>query len=143
MLVRAMGWQNAANTPPPFSDRDGSDDELWRAVGILAARGIARGYGDNTYSPHGPLLHIQAIGIIARSMVSAGYWSWQTDNPAVAPEIGGADHRQEYATFLYYAGALPGVAPDGHWAGWDQPATRGWFAQVLWQALASYWGTPR
>ena len=27
--------------------------------------------------------------------------------------------------------------------GWDQPATRGWFAQVLWQALDSHWGVDR
>jgi len=27
--------------------------------------------------------------------------------------------------------------------GWDQPATRGWFAAVLWRALDSHWGVDR
>lgn len=147
MIVRAMDWQVAASGPAPFADQGAVDNELWRAVGYLASRGIARGYEDGTYRPLDPVLHIQAIGLITRSMVARGYWAWQPADPALAPEITlDSGHRQEYATFVHYAGAVPGVAPDGHWGGaegWDQPATRAWFAQVLWQVLAGHWGAPR
>ena len=29
------------------------------------------------------------------------------------------------------------------WGAWGAPSTRGWHAQVLWQALDSYWGVDR
>jgi hypothetical protein len=67
LIVRALGWDGAAGGPAPFDDRDGVDAELWRAIGTLATRGIARGYGDGTYHPRDPVLHIQAVSFVARA----------------------------------------------------------------------------
>ena len=52
-------------------------------------------------------------------------------------------HREDLATYVHYAGAIYGTAPTEPWAAWDWHATRGWFAQALWQALDSYFGDDR
>lgn len=147
MIVRAQGWESAASGPASFADQGGVDGELWRAVGYLASRGVARGYEDGTYRPLDPVLHIQALSFVTRSMVAQGYWQLQPDNPTLAPEIADlSGHRRDYATYIHYVGGVPGAAPDGGWGGaegWDQPATRAWFAQLLWRALAAHWGEPR
>ncbi len=138
LICRSMGW-DAEEHGNPFTDRGSIDADLWRNVGTLAYHGVARGYGDGTYRPTNRVLQAQVISFIARAMVAKGYWTMQPDNPALYPNVPAASgHRQDLATFVHYAGALPGTAASGAWVGWDRAATRGWFAQVLWQALNSH-----
>ena len=135
LITRALAWdgEDHGNT---FPDQSGVDGELWRNVGTLAARGVARGYEDGTYNPTGPVLQAQVISFIARALVSAGRWQAQGDNPALYPDVpGGSGHRVDIATYVAYAGALPDHPTGGPFAVWDQPATRAWFARALWQAL--------
>ena len=52
-------------------------------------------------------------------------------------------HRLDLLTFIKYAGALPDHPQGQGWADWSSPASRGWTAQVLWQALNGYFQTNR
>jgi len=139
LIVRALGWDGAAGGPTPFNDRDGVDAELWRAIGQLATRGIARGYGDGTYRPRDPVLHIQAVSFVTRALIAAGTWQPQPDDPRLFPDVAAVSgHRTDLVTYLHYVGALPGLAPGATWAGtdgWEGAATRAWFAELLWRAL--------
>lgn len=141
-LVRAMGW-TGESAPNPFSDRGGVDDELWADIGILAGRSVARGYGDGTFDTLGPVLNAQAISFVARAMVAAGRWQPQPDDPAHYSAVPiSSGHRQDLATYVRYAGPVRGtVTATDSFDSWDQPATRAWFAFVLWRALASDGGT--
>ena len=71
-------------------------------------------------------------------MVAKGYWTQETvDNPALYPDITVASgHRWDVLTYHKHAGAIPGTDPTATWSNWNQPSTRGWFAQALWQALS-------
>lgn len=126
----------------PFSDRSGVDEELWRVIGSLAFRDVARGYGDGTYDPLGTVSHAQAISLIARAMVAKGYWSAQPDDPTIYTAIpAGSGHRIDVSTFVFYAGALPLTMTTDRFdgpGGWDQPASRAWVAEALWAALSTY-----
>ncbi len=147
MIVRALGWDGTPGGPARFADRDEVDGELWRAVGLLAARGVARGYEDGTYRPLDPVSHIQAISFVTRAMIADGHWQPQPDNGTRYPVVPAASgHRQDLATFMHYVGGIPGVAAAARWdgpEGWDQPATRAWFARALWAALDSAFGVER
>jgi len=137
LIARTMGWE-AEDRGNPFPDRGSVDAALWRNVGTLAARNVARGYADGTYDPTGAVLYAQVISFITRAMVAEGIWQPQPDNPALYPNVpAGSGHRQDLATYTYYAGAVPGTTATGAWAGWAQPATRGWFAQALYQAISA------
>jgi len=142
LLVRAMGW-TGERAPTPFSDRGGVDDELWAAIGILARHDVARGYGDGTFDTLGPVLDAQAISFVVRAMVAAGRWQEQPDDPALYPNVpASSGHRQDLATYVRYAGPVRGTATaTGDFPAWEQPASRAWFAYVLWRALASDLGT--
>lgn len=142
LLVRAMGW-GGERTPTPFSDRGGVDDELWADIGILASHGVARGYGDGTFDTLGPVLNVQTIAFVARAMVAQGRWQEQPDDPALYPNVpASTGHRQDLATYVHYAGPVRGTATaTSDFPAWDQPASRAWFAYVLWRALASDLGT--
>jgi hypothetical protein len=141
LIVRAMGWGNE-NPANPFGDRDGVDDELWRAIAILADHGVAKGYGDGTYGTTGPVLNAQVISFITRAMVDKGYWAQQPDDPRIYPDVpSSSGHRQDLVTYAHYAGAIRGTgSATDPFIGWDQPATRAWFAFALWQALDSHFG---
>ena len=144
VIARAVGWafQTWDN---PFPDRGAVDEELWREVGALTHYGVARGFPDGTFKPTADVVKAQMISFIARAMVAKGYWQAQPDDPALYPNVPAASgHRADIATFVYYAGPLPG-APDttAAWGGWNQPASRAWFAQALWQALNSYFAADR
>ena len=143
LIVRAMGWggENPAN---PFGDREGVDDELWRAIAILAGHGVAQGYGDGTYGTIDPVLNAQVISFITRAMVEQGYWYYQPDS-GVYPNIpGGSGHRVDFATYVHYAGAIPDFADSGADSPyWNYSATREWFARALWRALDSYFAVDR
>jgi len=137
LIVRAMGWDGDV-APNPFPDRGAVDDELWAAVATLAARGVALGYEDGTYQPTTPVLHLQVLSFISRAMVEQGLWAAATeDDPTIYPNVQvAASDRLDLITYVRNAGAVPdrpGAAP---WPDWDTPASRGWFARVLWQALA-------
>jgi hypothetical protein len=154
LVGRAMGTDNASgpgvgpatwatedhgNT---FTDRNGVDDELWRAVGSLAFHNVARGYPNGTYDPTGTVSHAQAISLITRAMVAKGYWVGQQDDPTLYTAIpADSGHRIDVATFVHYAGALPLTTPTDRYDGpngWDQAATRAWVAEALWDALSNY-----
>jgi hypothetical protein len=110
LIARAMGW-DAEDWGNTFPDKGVVDDALWRNVGTLAHYDVARGYPDGTYDPTGNVLYVQVVAFITRAMVTGGYWAYQPDDISIAPNV--------HDPF-----------PD-----WDQPSTRGWFAEVLWGAL--------
>lgn len=146
LIARSMGW-SADDRGNPFPDQGLVDDELWRNVGTLHAYGVAQGYDDGTYNPTGDVLAHQAILFISRAMIAQGYWLAQPDDGRLYPNVPGTTARQQadrrdIATYVHYAGALPDMpAADGQpFVGWDQPATRAWFARALWQALISHYG---
>ncbi|HEY8598297.1 MAG TPA: S-layer homology domain-containing protein [Thermomicrobiales bacterium] len=154
LIARPLGW-DLEDHGNGFSDRGSVDDNLWRNVGTLAFYNVARGYKPETcaalgvgtpcYGPVDAVAHAQVISFITRGMVAKGYWQYQTDNPALYPNIpDDSGHRIDLATYVHYAGALPGGENTGAaWGVWDQPANRGWFAEVEWRALNSYFGLDR
>ena len=140
LIGRAMGWEGEDHGNP-FSDRGAVDDELWRAVGTLAHYEVARGYGDGTYGTLDPVLQVQTIAFITRGMVRRGLWVWQPDDAALFPSIpASSGHRVDFATYVHYVGPPPDSDRAGAWADWESPATRGWFARALWQALDGTYG---
>jgi uncharacterized repeat protein (TIGR02543 family) len=140
LIARAMGW-DSEDWGNGFTDRGAVDGALWRNVGTLAHHDVARGFGDGSYRPADDVLGAQVVSFITRAMVAKGYWSPQPNNPGLYPNVPlDSGHRQDLATYVHYAGALPATAPGQPWAGWDQPSTRVWFAMALWQALNSYFG---
>jgi hypothetical protein len=132
LIVRAMGWggENPAN---PFTDRAGVDDELWRAIAILADHGVANGYGDGAYGTADSVLNAQVISFITRAMVDAGHWQFQPDDDRVYPNVGAdSGHRIDLVTYAHYAGPVRGTTSTTEaFSGWDQPASRAWFAFAL------------
>lgn len=143
LIGRAMGWEGEDHGNP-FNDRGVVDDELWRAVGTLAHYEVARGYGDGTYGTLDPVLQVQTVAFITRAMVSRGLWAWQPDDAALFPTIpASSGHRIDFSTYVHYVGPPPDSERTGAWVAWESPATRGWFARALWQALDGTYGTPR
>jgi hypothetical protein len=144
LIVRAMGW-GGETAPNPFPDRAGVDDELWRAVAILAAHGVAEGYGDGTYGTADPVLNAQVISFITRAMVDAGHWQFQPDDGSVYPNVpASSGHSVDLATYAYYAGPVRGTeSANAEFGGWDQSSSRAYFTFALWQALDSFWGIDR
>jgi len=138
LVVRAMGWE-AEEWGTPFSDQGMVDAGLWRAVGTLAHHDVARGWGDGTYRPAVPVASAQVVSLVTRAMVARGHWQPRPDDPALYPNVPAASgHRADLATFVGHAGPLPDAPTRGSFAAWDRPATRGWAARALWQALDSH-----
>jgi glucose/arabinose dehydrogenase len=140
MIARAMGW-DTLNAGNPFTDQGQVDANLWRNVGVLNDKGVAHGYGDGTFRPTAPVLHVQVISFITRAMVAQGYWQpVTTDDPRLYPNVPLASgNRLDLLTYIKYVGgtAIPNRPTSQPWADWDTPASRGWFAQVLDAALSS------
>jgi alpha-tubulin suppressor-like RCC1 family protein len=148
LIARGMAWDGESHTNP-FTDQSGVDPDLWRNVGTLAFRGVARGYTDTAtcaaakvappcYLPTDNVTYVQAIAFITRAMVAQGAWQQQADDgvsyPNVPPSSG---HRADLATYVHYLGAVPGTSTNTQtWSVWEQPSTRGWFAQALWLAIS-------
>ena len=85
------------------------------------------------------MTYAQTISFITRAMKVKGYWVAQNGAPPYAGIP--LPHQGDVATFYFYTQALGGVpAPP---ADWNAPATRGWFAMALWQALYSRYGGAR
>jgi hypothetical protein len=144
LLVRGVWWQSDRYTPG-FPDRDGVDDELWRAVGSLAYHKVALGYADGTYNPTGPVLRVQVISLVARLQLALGYWERDGGARVVYPNVPkSSGARDDLAQYVARAGALPDEPDPGQvWSDWDQPATREWTARVIWQAFNSPGGASR
>ncbi len=144
ILVRTFEWQNqpSANV---FTDQGSIDNELWHAIGILTAKGIAQGYGDGTFRPTEPVSHAQAISLITRSMVSEGYWQQQAADPALyGGVLNGTGHEADVTTYVHYVGhQIPGATAGQSWTDWNTPAARQWIAQVFWLALDSHFNVDR
>lgn len=130
-----------------FSDRNGLDGSLWRNVGTLQHYGVAFGYdgaacaargvASPCYGPTEAVSYAQTITFITRMMKTKGYWLAQPGAPLPSGGVP-APHQEDVRTFAYYTGGVPAL-PGG--VGWNDGATRGWFAMALWAALNSYWGT--
>lgn len=162
LVARAMGWVGPT-TDNPFKDRcempggtNCIDTELWGAVGQLAARAVARGYAEAgtcgdaqstpCYAPRDNVLYVQIISFITRAMVAQGHWTAATtDDSAIYPNVPmSSGHRFDLITYAANVGPLPGTsAVMDQFPQWDQDASRGWFAEALWRALNSYFGTDR
>jgi hypothetical protein len=156
MIVRAMGWSGETSANPftdkcdPLNPANCVDDELWNAVGILAAKGVAKGYTDAAtcapaaapcYAPRENVLYAQVISFVTRAMVKQGYWTAvTTDSPAIYPNIpANSGHRLDFVTFVANVGPVPGTASATQdFALWDRPSTRAWFAQTLWLAIQGH-----
>jgi hypothetical protein len=129
------------------------DNDLWRNVGTLAFRDVARGYTDTPtcasagvappcYLPTDDVTYVQVISFITRAMVAKGYWHEAPsdfDDGTLYPNIpADSGHRLDVLTYYLNTDAIPGTSPTANWDNWDQPATRAWFALALWQALDNY-----
>ena len=150
LVTRSVGWEldSNGNKFPDQCDPSGSrsnciDGELWRNVGTLAFREVAKGYEDGSYNPRGPVLYGQTILFISRAMVKKGYWQQQPDNATYFPNLPKDTDRQradrgDIATYIYYTqklGGIPDQTPTANFNGFDQPAPRAWFAVALYRAL--------
>jgi CSLREA domain-containing protein len=165
LIGRSLSYAVGSVASNPFPDRcdpanpaNCIDDELWGYVATLAAGGVAQGYSDAPtctsagttapcYLPRDPVLGVQVISFITRAMVNKGYWTAvTTDDPTIYPNVPlSSGNRLDLLTYVKNAGALPGLPTSGPFTGYDQQATRGFYAQVLWQAYAAYFyggGTP-
>ncbi len=144
LITRPSGWE-LDRFDTSFTDQGSVDAALWRNVSTLAVYKVAKGFGDGTFSPTGPVLYEQVLLFISRAMQQKGYWVQQPDNAAYFPNLpnGSAAEqadRRDIVTYVYYTQKLGGV-PDfpetGNFTKWDQPAPRVWFAQALYRALRS------
>ncbi|MFN8512848.1 MAG: S-layer homology domain-containing protein [Chloroflexia bacterium] len=125
----------------PFIDQNGNDPNLWRNVGTLAYYGVAYGYGGGIYAPNDYVSRAQTISFITRAMVVKGYWQRQPDDLSLFPEIpASSGHRIDISTYMHYVGSIPEANGTTQFPGWSDPATRGWFSEVLWRALNGYFG---
>ena len=132
LIVRAMGWGNE-DWGNDFVDGGGIDATLWRNVGTLAHYNVTKGYDGVSFGPTDEVSQLQVISFVTRAMVAKGYWTAvTTDTPGLYPNVGtNSGHRFDLLTFHHHAGGID--AGTG-------PATRGWFAQTLYQALDSIYG---
>jgi hypothetical protein len=54
-------------------------------------------------------------------MGARDYWQLQLDNPALDPEVlADSGHRGDIATYVHYAGALPGFPLGQPFSDWDE-----------------------
>jgi endoglucanase len=144
LITRPVGWE-LDRFDSSFTDHGTVDAALWRNVSALEAYKVAKGFGDGTFQPTGPVLYEQVLLFISRAMQQKGYWVQQPDNAAYSPNLPNSsareqEDRRDIMTYVYYMQALGGV-PDfpatGNFTTWDQPAPRAWFAQALYRALRS------
>lgn len=137
--TRAFLW-SGLDFDNSFTDQGTVDDELWRAVGVLAFYDVARGYGDGTFDPTGQVLKVQAVSLITRAMVAKGFWITQNDDESLFPNIGNdSGHRLDVLTYYHYVGSVPGAGPaNTAWASYTEGATRSYFAQAMYLAYRSY-----
>src|SRR6185369_3678068 len=115
----------------------------WGYVATLAAGGVAQGYSDAPtctsagttapcYLPHDPVLGVQVISFITRAMVDKGYWTAvTTDDPTIYANFPlSSGNRLDLLTYVHYAGAVPDLPANGPFIGYDQSASRGFYARA-------------
>lgn len=139
LIARAMGWDTEECARNPFLDTGGVDDNLQRSICLLASKGVVQGYDATTFGPADQVLAVQVVSFITRALEQQGQWGQVgVDNGTLYPEVpASSGHRADVLTYAHYAGAIPGTTSGGPWPSWADPVTRGWCAQVLWQALAA------
>ncbi|MFN8536786.1 MAG: S-layer homology domain-containing protein [Thermomicrobiales bacterium] len=132
MIVRAFAWQNEPVAATPFDDLDGLAPGLAQAILILNEKGIFQGYDSDSAGPNDRLSVAQAISIVARSFVIAGYWEEQ---PGTSVPYTGvpAIHAADIATAHHYLGTIPNAPVDAD--SWNAPTSRAWVAWLLALAL--------
>ena len=134
IVNRALGW-NTESGANSFSDLSSVDDELQNAVRILADQDVARGFGDGTYQPVGPIAQAQIISLITRAMIAKGYWTLQSDNSSFPNVPVASGHRRDIITFDFYTKAFssnPNFFVDSNYA---EPAERRFVARVAYEAV--------
>ena len=139
LIARASGWDGEDWADQIFPDQGAVDNDLWRNVRTLAHHEVALGYQDGTYNPTGPVARQQAVLFITRALLARGLWIELPDT-APYPNLPNTTARERadrraVATYVFYAGALPEQPIGQDWPAWNQPASRGLFAQLLWAAL--------
>ena len=162
LIGRTLGFTAAPPSGNPFPDRcdpanpsDCIDDELWGYLASLSANGIAKGYTDAAtckaagttapcYLPRNPVLGVQVVSFITRAFVAKGYWVQETTDTGIYANVpASTGERLDLVTFVKNAGDLPGLPSGGAFTGYDQAATRGFFARALFQAYSAYFGLNR
>jgi alpha-tubulin suppressor-like RCC1 family protein len=170
IIARTFGWDTEfhGNSFPDKCDPNGQnciDTELWNDVGALNFYNVARGYPNPTtcqaagtttpcYLPRADVLHVQVISFITRAMEAAHLWTPATqDTPNLYSNVpASTGERLDLVTYYTYVHPytdanglplIPGQSNTSTFSGYDQPATRGFVAQIVWQAYASYFGTDR
>jgi alpha-tubulin suppressor-like RCC1 family protein len=145
LICRGMGYDRRQTWDQedhgnPFVDRGGLDANLWRNVGTLYYYNVGRGYDGIVFGPTDGVTKAQTISFFTRAMVLSGYWVQQPDNPNIYPNVpGSSGHRVDIATYVFYAGAVPGTGSTTQsWGDWNGAASRAWFSQAEWKGLNSY-----
>lgn len=139
MITRTVNWDTENWPDTTFSDQGVTDADLWRQVQTLAHYGVAQGYADGTFDPTGTVLHQQVTLFVARALIAKGYWQEQVDTDPY-PDLPNTTPREQrdrrvIATYVHYAGAIPDRPIGQPWGDWDQAATRGWSAEIIWHTL--------
>ncbi|HEY8597571.1 MAG TPA: S-layer homology domain-containing protein, partial [Thermomicrobiales bacterium] len=131
ILVRGANW-SSENPQRTFSDQGSTDDELWRAVRILADRDVATGFPDGTFGPAEPLSRQEALSFVTRLLIALGSWQQQGGQPFgdVAES-----HASDVGTYLHYVGAIPQVEAGSTTLGAGVTADRCWYAEAFWGGL--------
>lgn len=145
LICRGMGYDRRLTWDQedhgnPFIDRGGLDGNLWRNVGTLYYYNVGRGYDGIVFGPTDGVNKAQTISFFTRAMILSGYWIRQPDNPNIYPNVpGSSGHRSDIATYVFYAGAVPGTSNTGQsWGDWNAFASRAWFSQAEWKGLNVY-----
>jgi len=162
LIGRTLGFTAAPPSGNPFPDRcdpanpsNCIDDELWGYLASLSANGIAKGYTDAAtckaagttapcYLPRNPVLGVQVVSFITRAFVAKGYWVQETTDTGIYANVpASTGERLDLVTYVKNAGDLPGLPSSGAFTGYDQAATRGFFARALFQAYSAYFSINR
>ncbi len=166
-IARLFGWENEfhGNSFPDKCDPTGAqgcvDDKLWNDVAALKDYGVVGGYTDPAtctgagttapcYLPRDQVLKLQVVSIVARAFTRTpdlrptGFWDRLAADPAQYTNVPDAgSQRSDLTTYRANAGTLPGQANDGTFPAPNDPATRRFIIEVLWQAYSAQFGTDR
>jgi len=99
---------------------------------------VARGYTTTMFDPLTPVLNVQDISFVTRAMVTKGFWEQEiSEDGKMYPNVlASSGHRLDLATFVKYAGLVPGTSSlTANWDAYNQNATRAFSAQVIYLAL--------
>lgn len=137
MVARAFLWADE-NHSASFTDQGAIDNELWNDANVLSYYNVARGYTTTMFDPLSPVLNVQDISFVTRAMVTKGFWSpVMSEDGTMYPNVpANSGHRLDLATFIKYAGLVPGTSSaTANWDVYSANATRAFSAQVVYQAL--------